>query len=143
MKRYIRSAQYSNIPTLEEYFREVDPRDRELIQELMNIKTFNGKLFSAPSSRNNLGKTNDYEKEDKCIHLVRSSKDSREYSIPYTQRSWRAGYGSSYDVYVFGLTCYNDGSFQFGSGKIRRFGDVSNNTLSNDVYKAMNSWLMR
>lgn len=131
MKIYVRASE-SRIPTLQEYLSEVDTKDIDTIQQLMNIKTFNGKLFSAPSSRNELGRTQNYEPEDKVIHIVESQDDYRVYSIPYTQEKYPRVTG----IYTFELTCYDDGSFKFGDGKIRRFGEVSDNTLSNDVRRA-------
>lgn len=139
MKRYIRSAsrpKYDNIPTLEEYLSEVDSRDLSTIEQLMRIKTFNGKLIRVPSSRNELGRTDDYSKEDKIIHLLDKGQTYRTYTIPYADAKFPGVTG----VFTYNLTCYNDGTFQFGSGKIREFGSVADSTLSNDVYKAMTQW---
>lgn len=131
MKIYVKASE-SSIPTLQEYLSEVDTKDNNIIQQLMNIKTFNGKLFSAPSSRNELGRTQNYGPEDKVIHMIESQDDYRVYSIPYTSTKYPGVIG----IFTFELTCYDDGSFKFGDGKIRRFGEVSDNTLSNDVRKA-------
>ena len=134
MKRYIRSSNsYDNIPTLQEYLEEVGSQDRDIIDRLMNIRTFNGKLIRVPSARNELGRTNDYDKEDKVIHLEDEGNGYRRYSIPYADSKYPGVTG----VFLYYLTCYDDGTFQFGDGKIRSFGSVSDNTLSNDVYRAM------
>jgi len=131
MKIYVKASE-SRIPTIQEYLSEVDTRDTDTIQQLMNIKTFNGKLFSAPSSRNELGRTQNYEPEDKIIHIIESQDDCRIYSIPYTSPKFHGVTG----IYTFELTCYDDGSFKFGDGKIRKLGQVSDNTLSNDLRRA-------
>lgn len=135
MKRYIHSSvDYSKIPTEYEYFAEVDDRDMPVFEYLKPIKTFNGRIFAVPSARNQLGRTNNYSKEDKCIQLDSSDADSRTYLIPYTEYDRNVG---DYRIYTYSLTCFDDGSFKFGSdGKIRRPGDVKESTLSNDVYKA-------
>lgn len=121
------------VPTSAQYFAHVDNKDRGVLERLMDIRTFNGKLFSLPSTRNELGKTSDYDIDDKCIQLVSYDTDSRTYYIPYTQYDRIVG---AYRIYTFKLTIYDDGAFRFGDGKIRRFGEVSDNTLSNDCYKA-------
>ena len=135
MKRWIHAATNAEveIPTLSEYLAEVDQRDIDTISNLMKINTFNGKLLKVPSSRNALGRTTDYSKEDKVIHIVKEGQDYRVYDIPYTDKKFVGVIG----IFTYRLTCYDDGSFQFGNGKIRQFGSVSDNTLSNDVYKAM------
>lgn len=129
---YDRNRKQLQIPTYDEYMDEVTIEDEDIIKALMQIKTFNGKLFSAPSTRNELGKTTNYSAEDKIIHLVSAHKDYRVYDIPFTAPKYPGVTG----IYTFRLTVYDDGSFKFGNGKIRRLGDVSDNTLSNDVYKA-------
>lgn len=134
MKRYIKASKsYDNIPTIQEYLEEVDDQDRDIIDRLMNIKTFNGKLIRVPSARNKLGRTDGYGKEDKVIHLEDRGNGYRRYSIPYSDWKFPGVIG----VFLYYLTCYDDGTFQFGDGKIRSFDSVSDNTLSNDVYKAM------
>lgn len=138
MKRMVVAASddLPEIPTLDEYLNEVAPEDIDLIRQLMTIKTFNGKLFSAPSRRNQLGKTPNYSKEDKVIHLVKREADYRVYEIPYTGYKFRGIIG----IFTFPLTCYDDGSFRFGDGKVRNIDSVSDSTLSSDVSKARNSF---
>ena len=134
MKRYIRSSvDEAKIPTLSEYLSEVDDQDLDIIDYLMNVKTFNGKLIRVPSTRNDLGKAVHYSKEDKIVHLVDEGEDYRTYSIPYSGKKYPGVIG----VFALKLTCYNDGTFQFGDGKVRSIGSVADSTLSNDVYKAM------
>lgn len=133
MKRYIRSA---TVPSTEQYFAEVEPEDLDVIKQLMSIRSnFNGPLIKLPSSRNDLGKTDNYDIEDKCIHLRKQLDDCRVYTVPYTRNfPWRGGV----NVFTVSLYIYDDKSFKFGdNGKVRTFGSVADATLFNDFNKAM------
>lgn len=130
MKRYIRA---SEVPTRDQYFSEVLDEDMDVLEQLMSIRSnFWGPLIKLPSTRNDLGRTDNYDLEDKCIHLVKDAEDHREYDIPFARNPGRGGVL----LYTSRLSIYDDKSFQFGKGKIRRFGEVSDSTIYNDFDRA-------
>lgn len=135
MKRYIKCSDNSKIPSQEEYFSEVMPQDMSVLEYLAAQKTMMGKLLTIPNSRNELGKSQDYDKDDKCIHLKETGSDSRTYSIPYTQFDRNV---MAYRIYNWYITVYDDGTFSINGQKRREVGRYSPSTLSKDIWN--NTW---
>lgn len=105
----------------------VDDQDRPVVEFLISNKVF-PTIASSAELRNNPY----YDIEDKFIQKIESQDGYNVYSVPY------AG-GGRFDtgkIFTKTLTIYDDGSFQFGSGKRRTTDSVAISTLKNDFFRS-------
>lgn len=143
MKRVIKSAKFFSpylnedeqqdrlkIPTAsvrDRLLDNVDDQDKEVFNFLISNKIF-PTIASSAELRNNPY----YSLDDKFIQKLESHDDCTVYSIPYAGGGrWDTG-----KIFTKTLTVYDDGSFQFGSGKRRTQGSAAVSTLKNDFFRS-------
>lgn len=143
MKKYVRSAtKYCNYRLDEDHmadrlnipassvrdkvFQNVDPKDQEVFQYLVDNKVI-PTIVSSGNLRNNPY----YDEEDKFIKVVKTGSGSRTYSVPVAG-SGRFGTGSILEYYI---TVNDDGTIQFGKGNIVDPYNLKPATLKSYFYK--------
>ena len=103
-----------------------DTQDREIFQYLIDNKVF-PTIVTNSDMRNNPY----YDQNDKLINLVSTKDDCRVYYVPYPGTG-RYGTGK---IYLQTITIYDDGSIQFGDGKIRYVDAFAVSTFKSDFYR--------
>jgi len=143
MKKYIKSATkfYNyrldedhqadrlNIPAASvkaKVFQNVDPKDVEVFQYLVDNKVI-PTIVSSGNLRNNPY----YDEKDKFIKVVKENSDRRTYSIPVAGGG-RFGTGS---IFAYRITVDDDGTIQFGDGRIVDPYKLKPATLKSYFYK--------
>ena len=101
-------------------------QDKEIFQYLIDNKVF-PTIVTSSDMRNNPY----YDQDDKLIDLVSTKDDCRVYHIPYPGTG-RFGTGK---IYLQTITIYDNGSIQFGKGKIRDVDAFAVSTFRSDFYR--------
>lgn len=101
-------------------------QDRKIFQYLVDNKVF-PTIVTSSDMRNNPY----YDQDDKLINLRSAEDDCRVYYVPYPG-SGKFGTGK---IYFQTITIYDDGSIQFGCGKIRDVDSFAASTLKSDFYR--------